>query len=237
VEAPNRPPIRRTLTPAVLLAAAFLVGCAGVSIAFVAAHGGLEVPAIAGASGGVAVASPSLAPVPSEAPATAVPSPSEPRPTPTPAVPTEAPVPTPPAVASPTPAASLDSLAVLPGCPDHPGCYLYTVRRGDTLGTISDRWAIGLWIVEALNPEIRNPSTIVPGQVIYLGRSPVVRLDPCPDASGCYLYVVRSGDRLSTIAGRYGTTTSAILALNPEIEDANSIHTGQTIRIPGPVIG
>ena len=39
MEAPNRPPIRRTLTPAVLLAAAFLVGCAGVSIAFVAAQG------------------------------------------------------------------------------------------------------------------------------------------------------------------------------------------------------
>lgn len=123
---------------------------------------------------------------------------------------------------------------MLPGCPDHPGCYLYTVRRGDTLGAISDRWAIGLWIVEALNPEIRDPSTIVPGEIIYLGRSPVVRLDRCPDASGCYLYVVRSGDKLSTIAGRYGTTTSAILALNPQIDDANSIHVGETIRIPGP---
>jgi len=236
VEAPNRPPVRRTLTPAVVLAAAFLVGCAGVSIAFVAAHGGLEVPAIAGASGGVALASPSPVAAPTRTPAAAAPSPSGPAPTPTPAAPTEAPMPTEPPAALPTPAASLDSLAILPGCPDHPGCYLYTVRRGDTLGTISDRWAIGLWIVEALNPEIRDPSTIVPGQVIYLGRSPVVRLDRCPDASGCYLYVVRSGDRLSTIAGRYGTTTSAIVALNPGI-DPNSIRTGQTIRIPGPVIG
>lgn len=235
MEAPNRPAIRRTLTPAVVLAAAFLVGCAGVSIAFVAAHGGLEVPSIAGASGGVAVASPSLAPAPSQTPAAVVPGPSQPGPTATPAG-TEAPLPTAPPAAPPTPPSSQDSLAVLAGCPGHPGCYLYTVRRGDTLGTISDRWAIGLWIVETLNPEIRDPSTIVPGQVIYLGRSPVVRLDPCPDASGCYLYVVRSGDRLSTIAGRYGTTTSAILDLNPAIEDANSIRTGQTIRIPGPVI-
>lgn len=230
MEAPIRPLARRALTPAVLLAAAFATLCAGVSIAFVAARGGLEVPSLAGASGAVAAASPSPAPTApataspeASAGATSGPSPSL-APTPLATVPP----------ASPTPVASPDSLAVLPGCPGHPGCYLYTVRRGDTLGAISDRWAIGLSIVEALNPEIRDPSTIVPGQTIYLGRSPVVRLDPCPDRSGCYLYLVRSGDRLSTIAGRYGTTTTAILALNPGIPDPNSIRVGQTIRLPGP---
>ena len=235
MEAPNRPPARRTLTPAVLLAAAFATACAGVSIAFVAAHGGLEVPLVAGGSGAVAEASPSATPGSSLGLSTPTSS-AGPDATPTPADPSPSLVATEPPAASPTPGASLDALAVLPGCPDHPGCYLYTVRRGDTLGRISDRWAIGLWIVEALNPEIRDPSTIVPGQTVYLGRSPVLRLDRCPDASGCYLYVVRSGDRLSTIAGRYGTTTSAILAMNPRIDDPNAIHTGQTIRLPGPVL-
>jgi nucleoid-associated protein YgaU len=222
----------------VLLAALFATACAGLSIAFVAAHGGLEVPSVAGGSGAVADASPTPALTPSGAPpiattgtpTTAPSTPSAGSPAPT-ATATPGPTDTPPAS---TPAPTEDTLAVLPGCPDHPGCYLYTVKRGDTLGTISDRWAIGLWIVEALNPEIHDPSTIVPGQTIYLGRSPVVRLDRCPGASGCYVYVVRSGDKLSTIAGRYGTTTSAILAMNPSITDPNDIHVGETIRLPGP---
>ena len=50
----------------------------------------------------------------------------------------------------------------------------------------------------------------------------------------CYLYIVRAGDRLSTIAGRFGTTTNAILALNPKVTDPNAIYSGQTIRLPGP---
>jgi nucleoid-associated protein YgaU len=232
LEPPSQPPARRTLTPAVLLAALFTTACAGVSIAYVAGHGGLELPGSSPRSSAIAAASASPAAGPPGSPepgqsAGASPSP-EPAlsssPGPSPAGPSLA----------PTPVASIDPLTALPVCPDHPGCYLYTVKRGDTLSTIGDHWLIGLSILEALNPEVSDPSTIVVGQTIYLGRSPIVRLDGCPDTPGCYLYVVRSGDRLSTIAGRYGTTTTAILALNPSITNANEIHTGQTIRIPGP---
>lgn len=229
MEAPSRPPARRTLTPAVLLAALFTVACAGVSIAFVAGRGGLQLPGRSASPGPIAAATatpaagPSASPAPAATPA-AGPS-LEPLPSPS------APLATP---GEPTPAPSLDPLAVLPGCPDHPGCYLYTVKRGDSLSTIGDHWLIGLWILEALNPEVADPGTIVVGQTIYLGRSPVVRLDHCPDTPGCYLYEVRSGDTLSTIAGRFGTSTAAILDLNPTITDANTIHTGQTIRLPGP---
>jgi nucleoid-associated protein YgaU len=229
VEAPSRPPARRALTPAVLLAALFATACAGVSIAFTAARGGLQVPPPAG-SGLVAAASPSSAeasPAATTEPtgvAAISPVPSLAVPSATPAGPS----------VEPTPIPSIDPLAALPACPDHPGCYLYTVRRGDTLSTISDRWLIGLWIVEALNSQIADPSTIVVGQTLYLGRTPFVRLDRCPDTPGCYLYVVKAGDRLSTIAGRFGTSTSAILELNPGISDPNQIYSGQTIRLPGP---
>ena len=235
MEAPSRPPARRTLTPAVLLAAFFATACAGISVAFVAAHGGLEVPSLAGPSGAIAEGSGTPGPAATAAPGTPSPTAAGTAPVPSasPAVVSPTPAVSQPAP-SPTPAGSPDPLAVLPGCPEHPGCYLYTVRRGDTLGTISDRWAIGLWIVVALNPEIRDPSTIVPGEVIYLGRLPVVRLDPCPDTPGCYLYVVGSGDSLSSIAGRYGTTTTAILAMNPSISNANEIRVGEIIRLPGP---
>ena len=235
MDAPSRPPARRTLTPAVLLATAFTVVCAVVSLAFVAANGGLSVPQL------VAAASSRPTPLPaSSGPGT--PPPATPTGTPeaTPGTgpsPGASPAPTasPPGPSpEPTPIPSLDPLTVLPACPDHPGCYEYTIRRGDTLSTISDHWLISISILEVLNPQVTDPSTIVVGRVLYLGRTPFVRLDRCPDLAGCYLYVIRAGDRLSTIAGRFGTTTSAILALNPKITDPNAIFSGETIRLPGP---
>ncbi|MEA2548860.1 MAG: hypothetical protein QOE42_1458 [Chloroflexota bacterium] len=226
MDAPSTPSGRRTLTPAVLLAVIFTTACALASVAFVAARGGLELPlampgpsevahaCVAPTEAGTTVPTPSATTItPSGAPAT------------TPA-PTLTPVPTP----GPTP----DPLTALPACPDRPGCYEYTVRRGDTLSTISDRWRISLRIIAALNPQLASPGTIVVGQTLFLGRTPFVALLACPDAPACYLYVVRPGDRLSTIAGRYGITQQSILALNPQITDPNAIFSGKTIRLPGP---
>jgi nucleoid-associated protein YgaU len=235
VEAPGpgsrAAPVRRTLTPAVVLAAGFAALCAFVSISFVAGRGGLLLPLASPGESSVALVSlapdSSTSPVPSSAAAT-TPSPEASL------VQTFSPPPSVESTAAPTPAGTPDPLAALPACPDHPGCYLYTIRRGDTLSTVSDRWLIGVWLLEALNPQVTDPSTIVVGQTLYLGRSPFVRLDRCPDVQNCYLYVVRPGDRLSTIAGRFAITTAAILALNPRITDPNAIYSGQTIRLPGP---
>ena len=44
-------------------------------------------------------------------------------------------------------------------------------------------------------------------------------------------YTVQAGDTLSKIAKLYGTTVSNIMALNPQILDANKISIGQVIRI------
>ena len=44
-------------------------------------------------------------------------------------------------------------------------------------------------------------------------------------------YTVKSGDTLSKIAKRFGTTVANIMALNPQIADANKISAGQVIRI------
>jgi hypothetical protein len=86
--------------------------------------------------------------------------------------------------------------------------------------------------VLALNPEIADPSTIVLGNVLYLGRDPRVRLEPCgPDTIDCWLYVVQPGDTLAAIAARYGVTVNYILSANPEIEDENTIFSGQVLRL------
>jgi LysM repeat protein len=231
VEAPSTPSGRRTLTPAVLLAVVFTTSCALASVAFVAARGGLDLPLAMPAASGVARAriAPSAAPSPV---GTIAPAPSATAPS---ASGTPEPTPAPTTSPAPTPGPSPDPLTALPACPDHPGCYEYTVRRGDTLSTISDRWGISLAILEALNPRLANPSTIVVGQTLFLGRTPLVSLAACSDAPACYLYVVRPGDRLSTIAGRYQITVQAILSFNPKITDPNAIFSGQTIRLPGPV--
>lgn len=222
-------PDRRTLTPAVLASALFVAACAVVAITFVASRGGLQMP-VAPTGSAIAVASQAPTPAPSVAAPSPAPSASPaPRPTAT-GSPTPGSVPTVPP--SPTPAGSPDPLTALPGCPDVPGCYEYLIRRGDSLSGVASRYLIPVSTVLALNPEISDPGTIVVGQVLYLGRDPFLRLPPCDATPDCSLYTVRPGDRLSTIAGRFGITLEAILAANPAITDPNAIFSGQVIRLP-----
>jgi nucleoid-associated protein YgaU len=229
-----RQPERRTLTPAVLASALFVAASAVIAIMFVAARGGLQMP-LASSGSPVAVASPgptAAASFPGPA-ATAAPSLPEATTTPATPVPTAAPSAPPPTVA-PTPEGPPDPLASLPGCANIPGCYEYLIKRGDSLSGVASRYAISVSTVLALNPEVTDPSTIVVGQILYLGRNPFLRLEPCGSVPNCSLYTVRPGDRLSTLAGRFGITVQSILAANEDITDPNAIFSGQVIRLPHP---
>ena len=222
----STPPGRRTLTPAVLGSALFVAICAVFAITFVAARGGLQMPTAASPSVAAVASAVPTVPLASEPPVV-TPPPSLPAPTATPVPPSIAPT------AGPTPGSSPgDPLLALPPCPDLPGCYEYVIQRGDTLSTVATRYDIPVSTVLALNPELADPNTIVLGKVLYLGRDPRLRLEPCTDDSaGCWLYVVQSGDRLAIIAERYGLSVSAILASNPEITDENAIYSGQVIQL------
>jgi hypothetical protein len=224
---------RRTPTPAVLGSAAFTAACAVFAIVFVAARGGLRMP-VAGTLPPVAVASDS----PTDAPPTAPPPTSHPTPEPTAIVapPSPTAIPTP----EPTPARTFalptlrpnDPLAGLPGCLDHPGCFEYLIQRGDTLTGIADRFLVPVPTILALNPEVDDQSLIVTGTILYLGLSPFARLDPCPDAEPCSLFVVVAGDSLAEIAATYGITRDEILAINPGMP--RPIVAGQVISLPHP---
>ena len=225
---------RRTLTPAVLASALFVAASAVFAVTFVAGRGGLDMPVAS--RGPVAVASPEPSlPEPTPPPptpvVTAVPATLAP---PTSAPPTAAPTVAPtPAPTAPAPTLDPDDpLLALAECPDHPGCFLYVVQRFDTMSGIVSRYLLSLTVVLALNPQVSDPSVIVTGQTLYLGRTPFVRLDPCPDQPACSLYVVVSGDSLAGIAARFGLTVEQIRDQNPGMPRPLSV--GQVIELPHP---
>ena len=234
---------RRSLTPAIVASAVFLAVCAVFAIAFVSARGGLDMP-LAVAATTVAVASDAPEPtefVETNAPGSPSPSASAAPPTLAPSAgPTFAPSAVPivtPAAPTATPNFAVptlepgDPLLALPQCHGHPGCFEYTVVRFDTLSGIITRFRLDIDVLLALNPgRLSDPSLIVVGQVLFVGRDPLARLDPCPGGEACALYVVAAGDSIAEIASRYLLTSGAILDANPGLP--RPIQPGQVIKLP-----
>jgi LysM repeat protein len=59
-------------------------------------------------------------------------------------------------------------------------------------------------------------------------------LTKCPSTTDCWIYVIRAGDNLQSIANWFGVSYDRILQMNPWITDPTSIHAGQHLRIPTP---
>jgi LysM repeat protein len=57
-------------------------------------------------------------------------------------------------------------------------------------------------------------------------------LKPCPDKPDCYIYVIRSGDNLYSIANYFGVSFTTIKAWNPWTDSGLKI--GRGLRIPPP---
>ena len=59
-------------------------------------------------------------------------------------------------------------------------------------------------------------------------------LEPCPSTPDCYLYTIRIGDNLRSIANFFGVPYATVLELNPDITDPEAIQPGEVITLPPP---
>lgn len=96
----------------------------------------------------------------------------------------------------------------------------YTVRRGETLSAVADRYGTTVSALARMN-RLSDPNFIVAGQ----------RLRIPADLATSATHTVSTGDTLSSIAARYGTTVGALARAN-KIGDPNFIVAGQKLRVP-----
>ena len=99
----------------------------------------------------------------------------------------------------------------------------YSVRQGDLLSDLAQRFDTSVETLVALNPQI-NPDSLVIGDVL---RIPVAS----PVGAAELAYTIRSGDTLYDLAARFHTSVEQIAARNPQIAPER-LMVGQTLRIP-----
>lgn len=98
----------------------------------------------------------------------------------------------------------------------------YTVRPGDTLSGIAAKLGVAQSQITGFHSG--NPNLIYPGEVLAIGGA------AAPIQFAGATYTVQSGDTLSGIAAKFGTTYQAIAAKNG-IANPNLIYPGQVLHI------
>ncbi len=99
------------------------------------------------------------------------------------------------------------------------GSFAYTVRSGDTLWLLANRYGTTVDAIKRLNGLTSDNLQI--GQVLRI---------PTEQSTAYFDYTVRSGDTLWLLANRFGTTVDDIRRLNGLTGD--NLQIGQVLRIP-----
>ena len=114
----------------------------------------------------------------------------------------------------------------------------HTVVAGDTMSGIAAQHGLDLDVVLRANG-LGKQSLIFPGETIVLPSteaSPVVAAAPTPSqpVTAAATHVVVAGDTLWDLAERHDVAVSQFIEANG-LDDAGTIHPGQTLTIPKPV--
>lgn len=102
-----------------------------------------------------------------------------------------------------------------------------TVQWGDTLSGIALLCGTTVHAIRAANPGLGW--WVYAGQTLYI---PAGYTPPAPQPSHGGTYIVQWGDTLGKIAGKTGTSVTALLAVNPQIANPSLIYAGQMIYLP-----
>ena len=113
----------------------------------------------------------------------------------------------------------------------------YRVKFGDTLSRIAAQFGVSVQSIVSAN-NINNPDLIYADQILEIpdgSTAPTPAPQPPPQStppptSGTY--TVQTGDTLSSIARRFGTTVAAIAQAN-NIVNVNYIYVGQVLQLTG----
>ena len=121
----------------------------------------------------------------------------------------------------------------------------HRVKAGETLSSIARTHQVGVDRLVAEN-HITNPNALKIGQEIYIpGRKgSTASTPPAPDqgrkspkqsagsGGAASSHTVKAGETLSSIARRFGVTSTSIAAAN-NLANPNALSIGQSLRIPG----
>ncbi len=97
----------------------------------------------------------------------------------------------------------------------------YTVKKGDTLSEIAQKYGTTVKKLQELNG-IKNPNKIYVGQKLKVTGS--------PKKSTNKYHTVKRGDTVSALAKKYGSTINQIKNWN-NLKDVNKIYVGQKLRV------
>lgn len=102
---------------------------------------------------------------------------------------------------------------------------IYIVKKGDTLSGIASKYGTTYQALASYNG-ISNPNLIGVGQAIKIPNGTMSHITNTSSRT----YIVKSGDTLSSIAKKYGTTYQKI-AKDNNISNPNKIYPGQKLTI------
>ena len=127
-----------------------------------------------------------------------------------------------------------NSISTVQASPVQNGYTSHVVGLGETLYSIARMYGVSPQAIAAENGLV-NPNFIYAGQRLTIPGSfgPGYSRPPAPQpGAGGGLHQVMLGETLYSIAARYGTTVSALLAANG-LANPDYIYAGQQLRIPG----